>query len=171
MALCAMDADIRFRLLGPLEVRAEAGPVHISGGRQQTVLCALLLHSGEVVTVDYLIDVLWDHSPPDTARTQIQICVSRLRRSLVGTGATIRTRRPGYVLDLDPDSLDVTLYRRMVRDAFASLGRGEAQDAVVLMVPTAGGGATLHAYLVPAAEADRISDLEAILARCQAFSA
>ena len=40
------------------------------------------------------------------------------------------------------------------------------KDAVVIAVPTAGGGATLHAYLVPASARERETDLGAIVARC-----
>ena len=40
------------------------------------------------------------------------------------------------------------------------------QDAAVVAVPTPGGGAKLHAYLLPGLNADRTADLSAILAEC-----
>ncbi len=39
------------------------------------------------------------------------------------------------------------------------------QDAAVLAVPTSGGGARLHAYLIPARPTDRASDPQSLLAR------
>jgi long-chain acyl-CoA synthetase len=40
------------------------------------------------------------------------------------------------------------------------------QDAAIVAVPTPGGGATLHAYLLPGLAVDRTSDLTTILAEC-----
>jgi long-chain acyl-CoA synthetase len=40
------------------------------------------------------------------------------------------------------------------------------KDAAVIAVPTAGGGATLHAYLLPASPRDRETDLGALVATC-----
>jgi hypothetical protein len=42
----------------------------------------LLLHADEVVSRDRLIDELWGASPPDTARTALQVYLSRLRKAL-----------------------------------------------------------------------------------------
>lgn len=39
------------------------------------------------------------------------------------------------------------------------------QDAAVIAVPTTSGGATLHAYLIPASPGDRSTDLSALVAR------
>ncbi len=61
------------------------------------------MESNQIVSTDYLVDTLWDEQPPDTARTQVQICVSRLRKSLVAAGidAPIVTRTAG-VRPADP---------------------------------------------------------------------
>lgn len=40
------------------------------------------------------------------------------------------------------------------------------KDAAVIAAPTPAGGATLHAYLIPASEPNRAADLSAIIARC-----
>src|SRR5260221_10085556 len=89
-----------FRLLGPLRVGGAAGTVRIPPGRQEVILAALLLEANRVVSTDYLVDLIWDEEPPDTARIQVQICVSRLRRGLAGAGidAAIITKPPGYFL-------------------------------------------------------------------------
>jgi DNA-binding SARP family transcriptional activator len=47
---------VEFRILGPLEVRQEGRPVHIRGAKERALLALLLLHAGEAVSVDRLID-------------------------------------------------------------------------------------------------------------------
>jgi DNA-binding SARP family transcriptional activator len=50
---------VEFRILGRLEVCHEGGPVRILGVRQRELLAILLLHAGEVVSTDRLMDALW----------------------------------------------------------------------------------------------------------------
>jgi DNA-binding SARP family transcriptional activator/tetratricopeptide (TPR) repeat protein len=124
-------AQFAFRVLGSLEVFGAAGPVGIPPGRQESVLAALLLDPGRVVRTDYLVHLLWDEDPPDTARTQVQICVSRIRKALTTAGmdATIVTRSPGYVLQIDETELDLTVFRRHVAEARVLVKEGRAAEA------------------------------------------
>lgn len=109
-----------YRILGPLQIIG-AGDLdgRIPPGRQQVVLAALLLDANRVVSIDHLIDTIWSDEPPATARTQVQICVSRLRTSLhqLGQGATIVTRLPGYLLRVVPELVDVSLFGQLVTRA------------------------------------------------------
>ncbi|WP_236574644.1 AfsR/SARP family transcriptional regulator [Nocardiopsis sp. FR26] len=110
-------------------MHVDQGPVRVPPGRQQVVLAALLLQLNRVVSTDYLVDAVWAHEPPETARTQVQICVSRLRRFLGPTGAVIDTRPPGYVLRVDPEAVDLHLFHAAVRDAEILVREGRAEDA------------------------------------------
>ncbi|MCY9786285.1 tetratricopeptide repeat protein [Nocardiopsis sp. EMB25] len=101
----------------------------VPAGRQQTVLSAMLLDLERVVSVDHLIDVLWEHEPPETARTQVQICVSRLRRLLRPVGASIETRPPGYLLVVDPATVDVHVQRSLVSEAAELRDAGRWEEA------------------------------------------
>ncbi|MFD7098856.1 AfsR/SARP family transcriptional regulator [Streptomyces xanthophaeus] len=124
-----------FRILGPLQVTGRSGPVRIPPGRQEVILAALLLEANRVVSTDYLVDLIWDDEPPDTARTQVQICVSRLRKlfTKAGIAAAITTRPPGYVLKTEGDLVDAALFARKVADA-RTLGRqGGAAEAAELL--------------------------------------
>ncbi|WP_435174292.1 AfsR/SARP family transcriptional regulator [Actinacidiphila sp. bgisy145] len=125
------DERLRFRLLGPLEVFGADGPVSIRPGRQEVVLAALLLHSNRIVRTDHLVDVLWDENPPDTARTQVQICVSRIRKALAAAGseASVVTRPPGYLLQVDDASIDLTVFNRLTADARALVKGGRPAEA------------------------------------------
>jgi DNA-binding SARP family transcriptional activator len=51
---------IEFRVLGPLEVRRDSALVKISSPKQRLLLALLLSQANEVVTVDALIDGLWN---------------------------------------------------------------------------------------------------------------
>ncbi|MFK0201885.1 BTAD domain-containing putative transcriptional regulator [Streptomyces lavendulae] len=124
-----------FRILGPLQVTGLSGPVRIPPGRQEVILAALLLEANRVVSTDYLVDLIWDDEPPDTARTQVQICVSRLRKlfTTAGIAAAITTRPPGYVLKTEGDLVDAAVFARRLADARALAKRGDAPEAVELL--------------------------------------
>ena len=77
-----MEHTLDFLLLGPLEVRDGGRPLHLGGMRQRSVLAILLLHAGEVVPADTLIEELWRDDPPADAASALQQHVSRLRRLL-----------------------------------------------------------------------------------------
>ena len=53
-----MTAQVRFGLLGPLEVRAPAGLVQLRAGKHRVILAALLLQPNRPLSIDELIDPL-----------------------------------------------------------------------------------------------------------------
>jgi DNA-binding SARP family transcriptional activator/tetratricopeptide (TPR) repeat protein len=124
-----------FGILGPLEVRAVGRPVRIAPGRQETVLAGLLLDANRVVSIDHLIDLIWDENPPSTARTQVQICVSRLRKVLTDSGidAPIATRPPGYLMRVGPDDLDLHMFTRQVHRSRILAREGRTAEAAELL--------------------------------------
>jgi DNA-binding SARP family transcriptional activator/class 3 adenylate cyclase len=104
-----------FRILGPLEVLHDGEALALGGRRPRSVLALLLLHAGEVVSTDLLIDELWGEEPPRTAMTSLQNTISQLRKVL---GADrLLTRPPGYVLRIEDDELDLRRFERLVADA------------------------------------------------------
>ena len=119
-----MSLDVR--ILGPLEVVGEHGPVDLGGPRRRSVLAILALSANSVVSIDRLADALYGEAPPATAVTQVQRQVSDLRKDL---GEAIETRSPGYVLRLNPGSLDLDRFERLAADGTAALARGEPQPA------------------------------------------
>jgi DNA-binding SARP family transcriptional activator len=107
-----------FRILGPLEVRDRGGSVQVRGRKQRALLAVLVLHAGEVVSSDALIDALWAESLPHTARAALQNHVSRLRRAL-GPGL-LETHGDGYVLEVSPDQIDLGRFERLTAEARAA---------------------------------------------------
>ncbi len=124
-----------FRILGPVDVDGPDGPVRIPPGRQQVVLAFLLLEANQVVSIDNLVDALWDEDPPDTARTQVQICVSRLRKNLAagGVDVAIETKRPGYVLRVAGEDLDAHTFTTTVTSARAIAREGRTAEAAGML--------------------------------------
>jgi DNA-binding SARP family transcriptional activator len=108
IAVCK-DGAVRFGLLGPLTVEAAGASVPVASGRQRTLLAALLLQPGQVVSADTLIRHVWGEDPPANARAALQVHILRLRRALDGHGPErIVTRPPGYLLALAPgDEVDL----------------------------------------------------------------
>src|SRR5262249_56580807 len=70
----AMD----FRILGPLEVARDGEPLALGAVQQRAVLAVLVLHLGEVVSTDRLIDELWRARAPAAAAKTVQVYVSHL---------------------------------------------------------------------------------------------
>ncbi|MDX8141503.1 BTAD domain-containing putative transcriptional regulator [Lentzea sp. BCCO 10_0061] len=125
----------RFRVLGPVEVDGPGSAARIPPGRQQMILGLLLVEANRMVSTETLVDALWEENPPDTARTQVQICVSRLRRTLAGAGmsAVIDTRPPGYELRLNGDTLDLADFLARTTEARVLVKEGRTAEAAALL--------------------------------------
>jgi DNA-binding SARP family transcriptional activator len=113
-----------FRILGPLEVRAEDTPLPLGGAKQRVVLAVLLLDAGQVVSRDRLIDALWGEAPPLTARHTLDAYVSRLRKLLGDEPDRLLTRAPGYVLQVEPGAVDLQRFERLMEAGSAALQEG-----------------------------------------------
>jgi YVTN family beta-propeller protein len=125
---------MEFRILGPLEVEEAGRPLPLGGAKQRALLALLLLHANEVVSSDRLIDELWGGSPPESGRTALQVHVSQLRKLLDpdatrGDRELLVTRAPGYVLRVEPDSIDLTRFEALVAAGKVALARGDAEAA------------------------------------------
>jgi DNA-binding SARP family transcriptional activator/class 3 adenylate cyclase len=123
---------MEYRILGELEVEEGGRVVVLGGARQRALLTNLLLHAGQVVSADRLIDDLYGANPPATAAKTLQAHVSRLRKAL-GPQQRLRTRGSGYVLELSDGELDVERFSRLVEDGRRSLAGGRAEHAVATL--------------------------------------
>jgi len=121
-----------FRILGPLEVIGEDGPLRLGGPKQRATLAILLLSANRVVSVDRLADELYAGAAPVTAVTQVQRQISGLRK-LLGSGSAIETRPPGYIIHLSPNQLDLDRFERGTDEAGRAMQRGDASQAASLL--------------------------------------
>jgi YVTN family beta-propeller protein len=115
---------VEFRILGPLEVRDDGREVSIRGRKLQSLLALLLLHRGEVVSRDRLIDDLWGEEPPATAAKTLQVHVSRLRREL---GDAVVSHGGGYLIRVEPGQLDLERFERLVAEGRRALAEGQPE--------------------------------------------
>jgi DNA-binding SARP family transcriptional activator len=119
---------MEFLILGPLEARVDGRALALGGAKQRSLLALLLLHRDEVVSTDRLIDGLWGEEPPATAVKVVQVYVSRLRRLLWPSGegrGRLVTRRPGYLLELGADELDLDRFEGLVERAGQAMASGD----------------------------------------------
>lgn len=115
--------ELHFRVLGPLEVAVNGEPVEIGAGKQRVILATLLLHRNRSVSVEKLIDQLWDESMPADAPAVVQKYVMRLRRLL--PGQVIVTDSGGYRLVAPADSVDLDRFERSVKLAAEAASAGQ----------------------------------------------
>jgi DNA-binding SARP family transcriptional activator/tetratricopeptide (TPR) repeat protein/DNA-binding XRE family transcriptional regulator len=134
-ATTATDAERRqlhIGVLGPLLVSNGGAPVAIGSQRQRALLGLLALHSGQVVPISEIIDVLWGESPARTARNLVQMYVSQLRGLLGTAGRSLLSAQGGYALDLADQQLDLAQFDDLVRRAQAAHAANRPDQAVEL---------------------------------------
>ena len=118
---------MEFRVLGPLEVRDGDREVQLRGGKERALLALLLLNLNRTLALDRIVDDLWGVEVPGTAQKMVQVYVSHLRKLL--PPGTLKTRPPGYALELEPEQLDLNRFEAVVADARAALDAGRARQA------------------------------------------
>ncbi|WP_405884592.1 AAA family ATPase [Streptomyces sp. NBC_01136] len=98
-------------------------PVCLGSPRQRAVLALLLVNRGRVVSVDGLIEHLWQGRPPEKAAASLHVYVSNLRRALE-PGRAPRTPAgvlvsapPGYAVRLPEDAVDAWRFEASVQQA------------------------------------------------------
>jgi DNA-binding SARP family transcriptional activator/tetratricopeptide (TPR) repeat protein len=158
---------VEFRVLGPVEVRdADQGIVTVAAARVRTLLATLLLRPRQVVSVDQLIERLWDADPPANPTATVQTYVKRLRR-IIGADL-VQTRPPGYLIEAAP--ADLVEFRRLVEsaphaaDAMAERDLLERaldlwRDAPLADVDSA----SLHTHEVPRLVEERLAAIERLM--------
>ncbi len=120
---------MEFKLLGPLEIVMDGEPVSLGAARQGIVLALLLIEANQVVSVDRMIDAVWGSEPPKTAKNQVQITVSALRRFL-GTDVIV-SRPPGYMINAPPETVDVACFESLTASSSKAVSEQRTLDAVL----------------------------------------
>jgi DNA-binding SARP family transcriptional activator/streptogramin lyase len=120
-----------FGVLGPLEIRAEGRPLPLGGPKQRALLALFLLHANEVVSRDRLVDGVWGERPPSTIAAVLNVYLSKLRKLLgaQGSGAALVTCPHGYMLQIEPEQLDLQRFERLVREGGEAHASGKVQLA------------------------------------------
>ena len=128
---------MRIGILGPLEVRDEAGQLMPLGGpRLRALLIRLALDPGRTVAADRLAGDLWPGDGPGPAGpadsgNALQALVSRLRHA-AGPGA-VEHRAGGYRLAVDPGDVDAAQFELLVAEGRAALAAGDPAGGAALL--------------------------------------
>lgn len=170
-------SQLEVRLLGNVEVRYLGRSLGIPAGRQRTLLAALALRPGHVLSMEEIAERLWGIDPPSSSRVTIRTYVKRLRRVLDGAlgsaTSVITSEHGGYRLRRDAAVVDADLFRVLItRAASAGDHRAEAQlldEALALWRGEALSGVvseSLVASVAPAMEEERLAALHRRIDLC-----
>ena len=114
---------MQFEVLGGVQLLRGGEPIELGGPLPRRLLAALLLDAPRSVSSETLIHRLWGDEPPATARTALQVHVSRLRQVLEPdrddgeAWRVLSTVTSGYALDVDRHHFDAARYADLVGEA------------------------------------------------------
>ena len=122
---------MRYRILGPLSVDGAGKPLAIPSQRQRTILWVLLVEANRIVSMERLIDAVWGPAPPATARGQVQICISALRKLLLEAELprAIVTQPSGYICNVEAGELDLQVFDSHLSAARQAVSEGDLHEA------------------------------------------
>ena len=127
---------VRFRILGPLEFERSGSIVDVGTFRQKSLLALLLIHPNQILATDRILDDLWGDDASGR-QNSLWVHISHLRsalepeRSPRSEGTILLTRPPGYMLTVDPSSLDAVVFERMVSEGRGLLSHDPSAAALV----------------------------------------
>jgi len=112
----------------------DAKEVPLPQHKLRQLLATLLIRPNATVSNETLISELWGDHPPATALAAVRVYVSQLRKFLIqhgldGRWCTLRTRAPGYQLQVNDGVLDTVCFDRMCALAAESAEAGHHELA------------------------------------------
>lgn len=127
----AARGQLRFRLLGPMEITLDGTQVAIPAAAERALLVQLVLSPGRTIPATMLVDRLWSESSlPVDPMNALQIRVSKLRRSLKSSGIEDLVARSGvgYRATVEPQQVDALEFAESIRAARAAATAATAAD-------------------------------------------
>lgn len=129
---------MRFRILGPLEVRDSHGEtISLRAPKQRTLLLVLLLHANSPVSIGRLEAALWPDRPPRSAAGLVRTYVSGLRGALrladAGQLPRLAKEPGGYRLLLTLSDLDLGVFDDLSTRGRHALASGDAARAASML--------------------------------------
>lgn len=127
------DSGLGFGVLGPLLMTSHGVRLSLGAPKQRAVLAMLVINRNRAVSVDALIDAVWDEDPVPAARTSIQSHVSNLRRLLRDAGVdpyqVLASAPPGYQLSIADIECDVGRFTAEKAAGVQAAAAGRFADA------------------------------------------
>ncbi|MDG4830584.1 BTAD domain-containing putative transcriptional regulator [Solwaraspora sp. WMMD1047] len=129
------EAGFGFGVLGPLEVRFAGARVSIGGPRHRALLTALLIRPNAVVSIDHLVEALWE-DPPVRATELLYGRVAEVRRAMRSVAGRpvpdLETHEGGYLLRVADGALDAQRFERLVEAGSRAAQAGDHRRAAGL---------------------------------------
>ena len=145
------DVAIRFEILGDLRVRDGEEPIPVPSRRQRKLLAILLAARDRAVTVDRLMDLMWDGDVEAGSKSALRFHISKLRSALEpGTPArdsVIETVATGYRMAVPPEFVDAWNLEQTAQDALGEAGTNPAPATEVLSRIVASRGQLLNDFI------------------------
>ncbi|MGW0771736.1 AfsR/SARP family transcriptional regulator [Streptomyces sp. NPDC002676] len=129
-------AGVEFRVLGPVEATVAGRLVDLGAPKQRAALALLVSQVGQPVSVDVMLEELWDGQPPPSAITSLHAYVANLRRVLEPDrpprkpATVLRTHGRGYLLDGRVAEVDVHRFGELATAGWQALDQGDPQRAL-----------------------------------------
>lgn len=120
----------QLNLLGPLEILVSGVTVSPGGAKPQILFAYLCLNVNRNVSVGNIIEAIWGETPPSSARKNIQLYVSRLRRQFTyATDVRLITTSDGYQLAVESDQVDLERCQHLWQLGQESFRNGAPEEA------------------------------------------
>ncbi|MBF6333730.1 AfsR/SARP family transcriptional regulator [Nocardia transvalensis] len=127
----AAAAPVRVALLGEVAVRRDGELAAVPGARARLLIAALATHPGRSRSAQSLIDDVWGAQPPRAPMNALHTQVSRLRSAL--PDGVLEIGPAGYRLSLGEEQVDLTLARRLERQARELHAAGDDPGCLALV--------------------------------------
>jgi ABC-2 type transport system ATP-binding protein len=113
---------VELLLLGSVQASIANHSINLGVRKQRLVLAVLAMEVNRPVSVGRLVELIWQHDPPATARGMVHTYVCGLRTVLDNAGALrygiwLDREVSGYVLRCDPEFIDIHRFRALTSEA------------------------------------------------------
>lgn len=131
-------AEVRFRVLGPLEVNGgEDRELTPSAPKLRQLVALLLVSENRIVGIHEMMDELWGSRPPASALATLQSYIYKIRKNVfevVRDGdVSLHTKPNGYRLAIPAGVLDVHRFDELIDRGQKALDGGDAETAAGLL--------------------------------------
>ncbi|GAA4224497.1 AfsR/SARP family transcriptional regulator [Actinomadura meridiana] len=129
----------RFALLGSFEISNGTNVCESMTPKMRQLFALLLARSNQLVSMETVVQELWEEEPPKSAPATVQTYVYQLRKIIEGgrlvpdTREFLVTRPTGYLVRVPPSELDVHVFAEEAKQGRALLAAGRAEEASQLL--------------------------------------
>lgn len=113
-----------FTVLGSVQLTTEEKSFDLGPAKQRAILAALLVNLERPVSLESLVDRIWDETPPTDVRSVVYTYIARLRRKLsyaahdcVTSSPSIKRVFSGYYLQTPPETVDLYQFRTLLQQS------------------------------------------------------